>query len=139
MNLREQGVSGSEFPVPELNRPVGAEQASRLFYFRRIGSFHRGWRTSRSKYPHRSQDPPRKLPQRGCVSKPGTWNSLSMLEMAHPGENHRHLSLICRGNHSFVPDRAARLNDSARAGVSRRNYPVGEREKRIAAHGASIE
>jgi len=50
-----------------------------------------------------------------------------MPKMPHAGENHGHAMLVGRGDHFFVLNRAARLDDRLGPRFRRSVYPVTER------------
>ena len=55
----------------------------------------------------------------------------SMPEMPDAGEHHGDAVLVGGGDHLVVAHRAARLDDRRRAGLDRRQQPVGEGEERV--------
>src|SRR5439155_16830106 len=64
---------------------------------------------------------------------------MSMLKMAHSGEDHGQPAFVRGGNDFRVAHRAARLNRRGRARFRRGDQSVGKREKRVAANDTPLE
>ena len=55
-----------------------------------------------------------------------------MPEVPYPSEHHGDTTFIGRRNHLFVPDRAARLDNGNRTGISHHIEAVSKRKKSVA-------
>jgi hypothetical protein len=59
--------------------------------------------------------------------------------MTYAGEGHCEAAFIGGGNYFIIANRTARLDHAGRASIRRRDEPVREREKGVAADSASFQ
>src|SRR5580704_3073633 len=64
------------------------------------------------------------------------WKNL-VPEMAHAGKNHSHTELVGGRDHVSITNRASRLNNGSRTGLSRFLHAVREREEGVGRNRAS--
>ena len=60
-------------------------------------------------------------------------------EMADAGEDHRHITLVSRGDYFGIPNRSARLNGTGRAGISGGEEAVRKWKERITGNCAALQ